>query len=158
MPLIIVGYGDFEDYRLKELPIEALEQLAVRYPLAVGENISPEYEDLIITVAIHAELARRRTGELPEPHIPSRRELAQLIIKKGFQQASKHHHPDGIGHHNAQVRLAHVRDELLENCASITDDKPDHAIIIPAPPEKRAARSRAATAAPWDLNDDDIPF
>jgi hypothetical protein len=32
MPLILVGYGDFEDYRLKELPMEALEQLAARYP------------------------------------------------------------------------------------------------------------------------------
>jgi hypothetical protein len=155
MPLILVGYGNFEDYRLKELPMEALEQLAARYPLAVAEDFSPEYDDLIITVAIHAELARRRTGGLQESHIPSRRELAQLIVKRGFQQASKQQHPDGTGHHDAQVRLAQVRDELLENCASIPDDRPDNAIIIPAPPERRDAPQRAATRNPWD---DEVPF
>jgi hypothetical protein len=119
------------------------------------EDFFPEYDDLVITLAIHAELARRQTGGLQEPHIPSRRELARLIIRRGFQQASKQHHPDGTGHHDAQVRLAQVRDELLENCASIPDDRPDHAIIIPAPTEKRAAPPRAATPKPWD---DDVPF
>jgi hypothetical protein len=123
--------------------------------LAIAEGISPEYEDLMITVAVHAELACRRTGGLQEPHIPSRRELAQQIVKRDFQQASKQHHPDREGHHAAQVRLAQVRDELLENCASIPDDRPDGAIIIPAPPEKRAARPRTTNPNTWD---EEMPF
>lgn len=155
MPVILIGYGDFEDYRLQEVPTEVLEGLCRRYPLALVEEVSPEYEDLIITVAVHAELGRRQAGEAQKPHVPSRRELAQQIVKRGFQQASKRHHPDGNGHHAAQVRLAQVRDELLENCASIPDDRPDNAIIIPAPPEKRAARPRATDPNPWD---EDVPF
>lgn len=160
MPLILVGYGDFEDYRLKELPPEALEKLAERYSLMVAEDFSPEYDDLMITVAVHAELARRRAGGPQEPHIPSRRELAHLIVKRGFQQASKQHHPDGDGHHDAQVRLAPVRDELLENCVSIPDDRPDNAIIIRAPPEKRTAAARAAPARATSSSawDEGVPF
>ena len=113
MPVILVGYAEYEDYRVTELPLEALEQLSSQYPLAVAENSSPEYEQLIITIAVHAELNRRKAGGMQQAHVPSRRELAELMVKQGFQQASKRHHPDGNGHHDAQVRLADVRDTLL---------------------------------------------
>lgn len=158
MPLILVGYGDLYGYRISEVPAEALQQLAARYPLVIGENGSPDYEDLMITVAIHAEVERRRAGGVPAAHVSSRRELAQLIVKKGFQQASKQHHPDGTGHHDAQIMLAKVRDELLEHCSNLSEDMPDNVTIIPAPPDKPAARSRAAKANDWDISDDDIPF
>ncbi|MBV9760293.1 MAG: hypothetical protein JO340_07010 [Acidobacteriaceae bacterium] len=158
MPLIIVGYGDFEDYRVKELPMDMLEQLAARYPLVLPDDYSPEYDDLVITLAIHAEIDRRRGGAAQEAHVPSRRELAQLIIKRGFQQASKLHHPDADGQHVAQVRLAQVRDELLENSTNIPDDRPDSLIMIPAPRQGPDARPRAASVNDWDFNDDDVPF
>ena len=144
MPLILIGYGDYEDHRITEIPLEALEELGKRYPFTVAEDFSPDYEQLIITVAIHAELNRRKTGGKPESHIPSHRELAQLIIKRGFQQASKHHHPDGTGRHDAQVRLAQVRDTLLENCDNMPNDRPEDAVIIPAPRVAKTAKSRAA--------------
>jgi hypothetical protein len=156
MPLILVGYGDYEDYRVTELPLEALEELTNRYPLAVAEDFSPEYDYLIITIAVHAELNRRKAGGKQQAHIPSRRELAQLIIKRGFQQASKQHHPDGDGHHDAQVRLADVRDTLLTDCENIPNDRPEDAVIIPAAPVNRATvKPRAAAAGSWD---DDVPF
>ena len=158
LPPVLIGYGDHEGYRLNEVPPEMLQQLAARYPLAVGENDSPEYDELVITVAIHAELERRRAGGKPAYHVPSRRELAQLIVKRGFQRASKQHHPDGTGHHDAQVRLSQVRDELLEHCSNVSHDMPDNAVIVPAPTEMPTARARAATANEWDINDDDIPF
>jgi hypothetical protein len=155
MPLILVGYGDYEEYRVTALPLQALEELGVRYPLAVAEDSSPEYEHLVITVAVHAELNRRRAGGQQQPHTPSRRQLAQLIIKRGIQQASKHHHPDGDGHHDAQVRLSEVRDTLLENCDNIPNDRPKDAVVIPAPQERRALRPRPANPTPWDK---DVPF
>ncbi len=158
MPLIMVGYGDYCEYRLRELPLETLEELAVRYPLAISEDSSFEYEDLVITVGVHAELNHRKAGGQQERHIPSRRELAQMIVKRGFQQASKQHHPDGDGHHEAQVRLSQVRDELLETCENIPSDRPDNAIMIPAPPPpmRRAPPQPRTPANAW--NDDDVPF
>jgi hypothetical protein len=60
-----------------------------------------------------------------------------------------------MGHHDAQVSLGEVRDTLLENCENIPNGRPLDAIVIPAPPEKRSARPRAASSKPWD---DDVPF
>jgi len=155
MPFIMVGYGDYAEYLLRQLPLEVLEELATRYPLTLSEQDSPEYDDLAITVALHGELNRRRNGE-QERHTPSRRELAQSIVKKGFQQASKQHHPDADGHHEAQVRLSEVREELLEACESLPNDRPENAIIIPPPPAKAAPlRPRAAKDV---FSDDDVPF
>jgi hypothetical protein len=155
MPLIIVGYGDYEDYRITELPLEVLEELGKRYSLALSEAFSPEYDHLIITVAVHAELNRRKAGGQQHAHTPSRRQLARLIVKRGFQQASKHHHPDGDGHHDAQVRLSEVRDTLLESCDNIPNDRPEDAVVIPAPQERRTVRSRPPSPPTWD---DDVPF
>jgi hypothetical protein len=156
MPLIMVGYGDYAEYLLRQLPLEVLEELATRYPLTLSEQYSSEYDDLAITVALHGEINRRRTGGQQERHTPSRRELGQSIVKKGFQQASKQHHPDGDGHHEAQVRLSEVRDELLAACESLSNDRSENAIIIPPPPVKAAPlRPRAAKDV---FSDDDVPF
>lgn len=156
MSLILVGYGDYEDYRVTELPLEVLEELGRRYPLAIEGDSSPDYDHLIITVAVHAELNRRKVGGQPQAHIPSRRELAQTIVRRGFQQASKQYHPDGAGHHDAQVRLAKVRDALLQDCEHIPSDRPDDAVIIPAPHIAGAGvKPRAAASSAWD---DDMPF
>jgi len=159
MPVIIVGYGDYAEYRLGELPVEILEELAGRYALTFPVEYSPEYDDLAITVALHAEINRRKSGGQQAHHTPSRRALAQILVGKGFQQTSKHHHPDGDGNHEAQVRLGQVRDELLEACENISNDRPENVIIIPPPPPPRPARrppSRPATAN--DIFDDDVPF
>jgi hypothetical protein len=149
MPTVIVGYGEYSDYLLGELPAHTLEELGARYPLKLNGQSRPEYDELVITVAVHAEINRRKAGGKPERHTPSRRELAQMIVNKGFQQASKHRHPDAAaGYHDAQVRLNEVRDHLLDTCRNIPSDRPKNAVIIPKPSEDDV---------PY-LTDDDVPF
>lgn len=156
MPRVILGYGEYNGYRLTELPTKVLEELAVRYPLRVGEQFSPEYDELLITVAVHAEMKRREAGGKPENRVPTLRELAEEIVTRGYQQASKHHHPDGKGHHEAQVSLTRARDELRTACSNIVDDSNDEGTtIIPAPP---TPQPRARAAPSGGIGDDDVPF
>ena len=62
MPRVIVGFGEYEGYLLTELPAKALADLAARYALDLREQFSPEYDELLITVAIHGEVIRRAAG------------------------------------------------------------------------------------------------
>jgi hypothetical protein len=62
MPCVLVGYGEYKGYRLAELPASELTTLAARYPLQLEGGFAPEYDDLLITVAIRAELPRREAG------------------------------------------------------------------------------------------------
>jgi len=156
MPRVIVGSGDYNGYRLAELPAKILEELGARYPLRFDGQFSPEYDKLLITVAVHGELRRREAGGKQEPRVPTLRELAEEIVTRGYQQASKHHHPDGQGHHEAQVRLTQARDELRNACTNLADDNPDEGTtIIPAP---AAPTPRARAAASEDISDEDVPF
>ena len=41
MPRIIVGYGDYNDYRLTELPPDVLGQLRARYPKTSQQEHPP---------------------------------------------------------------------------------------------------------------------
>jgi hypothetical protein len=109
MPRVIVGFGECRGYRVTEIPAQLLAQLAERYPLVLKEDSQPDHEDLIITIVVHGELRRCAVGGQPEIHVPSLRELAQEIVSRGYQQASKRHHPDGQGHHEAQLRLTHAK-------------------------------------------------
>jgi hypothetical protein len=154
MPRVIVGYGESNGYRLTELSPKILEELGRRYPLQFDEQFAPEYDELLITVAIHAEIRRRADGGKQEPRVPTLREVAEEIVTKGYQQASKHHHPDGKGHHEAQVRLTQARDELRNACSTFADDNNEEGTtIIPAP-----AAPRARAAASEGISDDDVPF
>lgn len=154
MPRVLIGYGEYQGYRLAELPAKALDDLARRYPL-LGEQQGAEYEELLITVAVHAELQRRATGGTQERRVPTVRELAEEIVTKGYQQASKHHHPDGKGHHDAQVLLNQARDELRRAATNLADYREDEsATIIPAPVVPRA---RAAPPS-GGISDEDVPF
>ena len=154
MPHVTIGYGEHNGYRLTELPTKTLEELAVRYPLRVNEQFSPEYDELLITVAVHGELSRREAGGKQEPRVPTLREVAAEIVTKGYQQASKHHHPDGKGNHDAQVRLTQARDELRNACTNIPDDGNDEGTtIIPAP---ATPKPRAHAAPSSGISDDDV--
>lgn len=44
MARIIVGFGEHNGYRLQELPVSVHNELAVRYPLTITEDSSPEYD------------------------------------------------------------------------------------------------------------------
>jgi hypothetical protein len=155
MPRVLVGYGEYQGYRIAELPAKAVEDLAKRYPLSLDEKHGAECEELVITVAVHAELHRRANGGAQERRVPTLRELAEEIVTRGYQQASKHHHPDGKGHHDAQVLLTQARDELRNAANSLSNDtEVENATIIPAPVVPRAR----AASPPGGISDDDVPF
>jgi hypothetical protein len=156
MPRVIVGYGEYDGYRLTELPDKVLAELSARYPLLIDEQLSPEYGELLVTVAIHGELSRRGTGAKQERRVPTLSELAQKIVNRGFQQASKDHHPGGKGHHEAQLLLKQARDELLKACRNLTDDHNDESTMIMEAPEK--PKSRAGAMQSEGISDDDVPF
>ena len=157
---IIVGYGEYEGYELDELPRAALDELARRYPLKLDGQYRPEYDELLITVALHQELQRRTAGGEQRPRVPTLRELAEEIVRLGYQQASRNHHPDGKGHHEAQIRLTQARDQLRQAASNCEDHPYDEGrTTIPAPPSPVAPpRPRPRAAPSGGISDDDVPF
>lgn len=154
MSEIFLGYGEYKGYKLGEVPAATLAELAIRYPLRRDDH--PEYETLLITVAIHGELERRSAGGAQERRLPTIRELAEEIVSIGYAQASKQHHPDTNGHHESQLRLTKARDFLRNSCAEMNDiSEFDNQTIIPAP---ASAKSRGQSARSSNLSEDDCPF
>lgn len=152
---MIIGYGDYRDCRLTEVPLDFLQQLAVRYPLSVDEDTCPDYEDLIITLAVHAEIRRREAGGLQVQRMPTLREMAQEIIERGYRQASKQYHPDRKGKHEEQVRLTQARDEILRACERIADPAEHEDRIVINEPGVSAVRVGRRQDK---IDDDDVPF
>ena len=154
MSEIILGYGEYKGYKIGEVPAATLEELAKRYPLRLDDH--PECETLLITVAIHGELERRRAGGAQDRRMPTIRELAEEIVSKGYAQASKQHHPDTNGHHESQLRLTKARDSLRNLCAEMNNiSEFDNPTIIPAPASSKFRRQSARSSK---LSDDDCPF
>ena len=158
MPRVVVGYGEYNGYQLTELPANVLSDLAARYPLHLDERFSPDFDELLITVAIHAERQRREAGAKQEGRIPTLRELAEEIISCGYQQASKKHHPDAKGHHEAQLRLTQARDRLRNACNDLTDENYNEGTTIIPAPAPPPAPPRPSTAPADTISDDDVPF
>jgi hypothetical protein len=148
--MIIVGYGDFKDYRIEEIPDAFLAELAARYKLSHSAHSRSSQEELQITIAVHEELQRRSNGHKAMKKHPSARELGRKLVTKGFQQLSLDCHPDRGGTNTAQARLNRVRQSLLEACAEIPDDEWDDALVIPQPKSHEFVGT--------EITDDDIPF
>jgi hypothetical protein len=149
---VTVGYGEYNGYRLTELPAQPLNELAARYPLCLDEQL--DHDELVIIIGVHGELHRRENGGKQEQRVPTLRELAEEIVSRGYQQASKLHHPDGKGNHDAQIRLNKARDELRNTASNLSEESDyENVTIIPAPP---APRTRAAPSS--GIGDDDVPF
>jgi hypothetical protein len=146
MRRIVVGYGDYKDYALAELPEEHLQELSRHYPLECEKYDPSDSRSLLITVAIHEEIQRRKSGGERKKRIPTLRELATQLVAKGFHQLTKQHHPDRNGTSEAQRRLNQVREHLMRACGQIAEEDQD-AIIIHDPNE----------TVP-EVNDEDIPF
>jgi hypothetical protein len=144
---VIIGYGDYQNYRIEEIPEDLLRQLSGRYRLQLSAHLGSDSDDLRITIAIHEELERRRRGGkiLAKPLSP--RQLAMGIVNKGFQALSKQHHPDAGGEEAVQKELASVRNRLLTSCEEIPDREINEALIIPSPGILSA-----------EITDEDIPF
>jgi hypothetical protein len=158
---VLVGYGQFNRYRVRELPNEELQKLAERFPLSLESCQHLEWDGLLITVAVHEELARRARGGEPDRKIPSERELAKEIINKGFKQLSHVHHPDkASGDNTAQRHLLKARDQLTALLEQIEEGEREDDIVIEEPkvPRGRGGRSTADDNPFGGMTDDDVPF
>jgi hypothetical protein len=152
MSAIFIGYGEYRGYRLTEIPQQLLDELALRFPLRVKTGSRDEFTELLVTVAIHEEVGRRVSGGKQELRLPSLRDCANDILTRGYQQASKIHHPDGKGHHGAQLRLNRARDELRKAVENLPDDIDErHDTVIPAPGQPLLGHLDG-------IGDDDVPF
>lgn len=156
MAQIAIGYGEYSGYLLTEVPDDFLSLLGQRYPLNAANYDASDGETLVITVGVHGELARRASGGQINKHIPTVPQFAKDIVKQGFWQLSKIHHPDQRGHNDAQRRLTEARDCLNRLCDNIDDDPLENAVWIPEPPESRERMARPVPAQ--GVSDDDIPF
>jgi hypothetical protein len=147
--MVIIGYGNYRNYRIQQIPDAFLSELVERYQLSHDAQARSEYDDLQLTIAIHEEVQRRKSGGPIRPKEPTARELAKRLVAKGYQSLSKDHHPDRGGSENAQKMLNGVRDQLLAACGEIDDDCPEGALIVPQPAVRRASTP---------ISDEDIPF
>jgi hypothetical protein len=143
---VVVAYGEFKDYKLLELPDSFLTELASRFPLESDKHQSSSRLDLLITVAIHQELQRRRLGGVQAKHRPTKKRLAEEIVTKGFHQLSKTHHPDRNGDNEIQKTLTSARDFLNRVCKEIEEDYGGETILI------------QADIVDGEITDEDIPF
>ncbi|MEQ1885810.1 MAG: hypothetical protein ABL967_12165, partial [Bryobacteraceae bacterium] len=121
MKKVVVGYGEYNAYSIDEIPNDFLETLCKRFPLDVEHCWTQKTEDLRITIAVHQEAARRKAGGHTRPHIPTTSQLARQLIKHGFRNLSKTHHPDVNGQVEAQKRLVDARDQLEQFCQKIKE-------------------------------------
>jgi|SRR5690348_5450625 len=142
---VILGYGTYKGYSLKELPEGTLQELSRRFPLQADRYDHSDGTSLMVTVAIHEEIARRQLGGEKLKRIPTLKELASDLVTKGYHQLSKTHHPDRKGEPETQQRLNFVRQQLLEACNELADEIHD-AIIIKEDEEDPV------------ISDEDIPF
>lgn len=140
---IVLGYGQFRGCTLAQIPGNALQELADRFPLKSDNYTLSDNTSLLFAVGIHEELRRREVGGAIVKRLPTSRELASQMVAKGFQQLSRTHHPDRNGSSDVQIRLAEVRDILLNSCKDIPEDETDALVI----PEQGV-----------EISDDDIPF
>ncbi len=160
MKPILVSYGKFNGYQLCELPSEELRVLALRFPLNAENCIGREWEELLITVAVHEELKRREQGGEPQKKEPSVRELANQIVSKGFRESSKIHHPDRTGDNNMQRQLINARDRLLSLVEGIEPayDEQDAFFVTAPPTPGTPEQTHRRSQDPFDISDNDVPF
>jgi hypothetical protein len=156
MAQITVAYGEYSGYLINEVSDEFLGLLSQRYPLKSAPYGASDGESLLITVAVHEELARRASGGRQSTHIPTVPELAAEVIMRGFRQLSKIHHPDQGGENEAQRRLIEARDCLNRVCENISGDPPTDVVWIPEPPQQAKRTPRPAFVG--GITDDDVPF
>lgn len=143
---VMVGYGDFKDYKLIEVPDSFLTELSQRFPLKSDKHEESDWKELFITVAVHEEVERRRSGGIPQKRRPNKRQLAEEIVMRGFHHLSKTHHPDRNGDNETQKLLTSARDFLQRECKGIEEDYDENTVLIKAP------------FVSAEITDEDIPF
>ena len=147
--MVIIGYGKYRNHRIQEIPDSFLSELAERYRLSHEAQKDADSTELLLTIAVHEEVKRRRDGGPILPREPTAREMAIKLVSKGYEILSKDHHPDRTGGSNtAQTTLNEVRAALLRACEDIKENF-EGALIVPEP---RTAASFGG------ITDEDIPF
>ena len=154
MSRIVLGYGDYRGYRLEEVPQNTLNELAGRYPLQVKEA---SHAELLITIAIHAEINRRASGGKQEDRPPTLRQCAEEIITRGHQQALDERYPHHKGSDKElHTRFTRARDELRKKLNSIPIDIDEHKLMF-IPAQGKPVKGRPPEIF-TDITDDDVPF
>jgi hypothetical protein len=148
--MVIIGFGEYKDYKLQEIPDEFLNKLAQSYSLCHAAHDASGKDELRATIAVHEELQRRAKGGKISKRLPFRKEIATKLIGAGFRHLSKEYHPDRAGGDDeSQKALSGVRDYLLSACGKIPEPERKGAFMIQDPdPLAQSA----------EISDDDIPF
>jgi hypothetical protein len=147
--MVIIGFGEFKNYKLQEVPDEFLSKLAESYGLSLSAHDHSGQAELRATIAVHEEVQRRVKGGTIWKRLLSRKDLAKRLINAGFRHMSKEHHPDRPGGDlETQKVLVEMRDYLVSTCDKIAEPEYDAAFVIPDPNPYSAA----------EISDDDIPF
>ena len=148
--MIVIGFGEFKNYKLQEIPDLLLTELAKSYGLSHTSHDNSDKVTLRATIAVHEEVQRRANGGAIWTRPVSRREIATKLVNLGFRHLSKAHHPDKAGGDlETQKVLAEMRDYLLTACNKILEPGHPGAFVIPDP---------HPYAHSTEITDDDIPF
>jgi len=146
--MIVLGFGEFKNYKLQEVPDAFLARLAESYSLSHSAHESSSKAALRATIAVHEEIQRRAKGGAIGKRAISRREMAIKLVNTAFRQLSKEHHPDRAGGDlETQKVLADMRDYLVSACNKIEEPGCPGAFVIPDPDTSYT-----------EISDDDIPF
>jgi hypothetical protein len=146
--MIVIGFGEYKNYKLEEIPDEFLAALAKAYSLSHSAHETSGKTELRATIAVHEEVLRRANGGRVQKRLMSRKEIATKLVNTGFRSMSKEHHPDRAGGDlETQKVLAAVRDSLADACKKIAEPEYEGAFVIPDPEPFSV-----------ELSDDDIPF
>jgi len=146
MSRIVLGFAPFVGHSLTEIPDETLGELSQRFPLQADKCESRDRTDLLITIAVHEELSRRKSGGARRKSVPTPKEMAIKLVTAGYHHLSKQYHPDRDGAPAAQQTLNQLRDRLLGCCEEIPDYGEDTIVISPQADDFQA------------ISDADIPF
>lgn len=148
--MVVIGFGEFKNYQLQEVPDAFLAQLAESYKLSYSAHDHSDKDALRATIAVHEEVQRRAKGGAILKRVISRKELANKLVGAGFRHLSKEHHPDRAGGDlETQKALAEMRDLLVRACNKIAEPERPGAFEIPDP---------QPYAFEAEISDDDIPF
>jgi hypothetical protein len=146
--MIVIGFGEYKNYKIQEIPDEFLARLAESFSLSHSAHESSGKAELRATIAVHEEVLRRAKGGSVQKRAMSRKEIATKLVNAGFRSMSKEHHPDRAGGDlETQKALADVRDLLVGACNKIPEPEYQGAFFIPDPEPFSV-----------ELSDDDIPF
>src|ERR1700733_11723700 len=95
--MIVIGFGEYKNYTLEEIPDAFLAGLAKSYSLSHSAHETSGKVELKATIAVHEEVERRANGGVVRKRAMSRKEIAIKLVNAGFRYMSKQHHPDRAG-------------------------------------------------------------